>query len=83
MIVYLNIMEEELKEALREFKEWNTKRKQQEKDEAEGRSSSVQEIERWAENVNARQRSNEQYSKLLESHIYRGSGSKAIVGEIG
>ena len=69
--------------ALREFKEWNTQRKQQEKDEAEGRSSSVQEIEKWLKDVDARRHSDEVYSQELEKRIYRGPSSQPIVGEIG
>ena len=68
--------------ALRDFKEWNTQRKQQEKDEADEHSSSVQEIEKWLKDVDARRRSDEVYSQELEKCIYRGSGSKPIVGEI-
>lgn len=67
---------------LQEFKEWNAQRKQQEKDEAEGRSLAVKGIEKWEKDIDARRRSDEVYSQELEKHIYRGYGSKPIVGEI-
>ena len=68
--------------ALQEFSQWNEKRKQQEREEAEGRSASVKEIEAWQKRQMAEQQSQAEYAAELEKHIFTGSMTdKPVRGE--
>ena len=57
---------------IEELVSFNKERKQREKDEADGRTAAVKEIEQWQKDYEARQKSDELYAAELSKRIYDG-----------